>query len=152
MWDGNRGWVRFKSHDDLTWEGRNTAAPLGPPDEWGAQDVYNALPCKRRQETMPGGGMPGGVGNTSGDTGELCAPAHPRHRGDTGLGQPPPTTVPPVRPSGPQEGAQRAPPGDQPVQDGDGAETATTGGVGDADHIGEGVPRLWGTDEGGDRV
>ena len=29
--------------------------------------------------------------------------------------------VPPVRPSGLQEGAQRAPPGDQPVQDGDGA-------------------------------
>ena len=61
---------------------------------------------------MPSGGMPGGVGNTSGDAGTLCAPACPRHRGDTGGGQPPPTTVPPVRPSGLQEGAQRAPPGD----------------------------------------
>ena len=28
---------------------------------------------------------------------------------------------PPVRPPGLQEGAQRAPPGDQPLQDGDGA-------------------------------
>ena len=39
VWDGNRGWVNVESHDDLTWEGRNTAAPLGPPDEWGAQVV-----------------------------------------------------------------------------------------------------------------
>ena len=39
VWDGNRGWIHVKSHDDSTWEGRNTAAPLGPPDEWGAQVV-----------------------------------------------------------------------------------------------------------------
>ena len=42
------------------------------------------------------------------------------NRGNNGGGQPPPTMVPPVRPLGPQEGNQRAPPGDQPVQDGDG--------------------------------
>ena len=71
-----------------------------------------------------------------------CAPARPQHRGDTGGGQPPPTTVPPVQPSGLQEGSQRAPPGDQSVQDVDRAETATTGIGGDADHIREGVPRL----------
>ena len=65
--------------------------------------------------------MPGGVGNTSGDAGALFAPARSQHRGDTGVGKPPPTTVPPVQPPGLQEGAQRAPPGDQPVQDGDGA-------------------------------
>ena len=34
-----------------------------------------------------------------------CAPARPRHRGYTGGGKPPPTTVPPVQPSGLQEGA-----------------------------------------------
>ena len=101
---------------------------------------------------MPGGGMPGGVGNTRGDAGALFALARPQHHGDTRGGQPPFTTVPPVRPSDIQEGAQRAPPGDQPVQDGDGAETETTGGGRDVGHIGEGVPRLWGTDEGGDRV
>ena len=101
---------------------------------------------------MPGVGMHGGVSNTSGDAGALFAPARPRHRGYTGVGQPPPTTVPPVRPSGLQEGAQRAPPGDQSVQDGDGAETAKTGRGRDAGHIGEGVPRLWDTDEGGDGV
>ena len=39
MWDGNHGWVHVESLDDSTWEGRNTAAHLGPPDEWGAQDV-----------------------------------------------------------------------------------------------------------------
>ena len=44
---------------------------------------------------MPGGEMPGGVGNTSGNAGALCAPTRPQHRGDTGGGQPPPTTVPP---------------------------------------------------------
>ena len=54
---------------------------------------------------MPGVGMPGGVRKTSSDVGELCAPARPQHRGYTGGGQPPPTTVPPVRPSGLQEGA-----------------------------------------------
>ena len=49
---------------------------------------------------MPSGEMPGVVGNTSGNAGELCAPARLRHRGDTGGGQPTPTKVPPVRPSG----------------------------------------------------
>ena len=39
VWDGNHGWVHVESHDDSAWEGRNTAAPLGPPDKWGAQDV-----------------------------------------------------------------------------------------------------------------
>ena len=64
---------------------------------------------------------PGVVGNTSDNAGALCAPALPRHHGDTGGGQPPPTTVPLVRPPGLQEGAQRAPPGYQLEQDGDGA-------------------------------
>ena len=79
---------------------------------------------------MPGGEMPRGVGNTSGDAGALCAPARPQHRGDAGGGQPLPTTVPPVRPPGLHEGAQRAPPGDQPVQDGDGTKKETAGGSG----------------------
>ena len=39
VWGGNRGWFHVKSFDDSTWEGHNTAAPLGPPDDWGAQDV-----------------------------------------------------------------------------------------------------------------
>ena len=86
---------------------------------------------------MPGGEMPGGVGNTSGNAGALCAPARPQHRGDTGGGQPPPTTVPPVRPLGLQEGAQWAPPGDQPVQYGDGAQEETAGGGGDAENLGD---------------
>ena len=38
---------------------------------------------------MPGGGMPGGVSDTSGDAGALRAPARPRHRGYTGGGQHP---------------------------------------------------------------
>ena len=39
VWGVNRGWFHVESFDDSTWEGRNTAAPLGPPDKWGAQDV-----------------------------------------------------------------------------------------------------------------
>ena len=96
--------------------------------------------------------MPGGVGNTSGDAGALCAPARPQHCGDTGGGQPPPTKVTPVRPPGLQEGAQRAPPGDQPVQDGDGAQEERAGGGGDAENLGEGVSRLWDTDRGSDGI
>ena len=33
------GWFHIESFDESTWEGRNTAAPLGPLDKWGAQDV-----------------------------------------------------------------------------------------------------------------
>ena len=91
---------------------------------------------------MPGGEMPGGVSNTSGDAGALRALVRTQHRGYTGGCQPPPTTVPPVRPSGIQEGAQRAPPGDQPVQEGSGEKTTENSVGGGGDHIGEGVPRL----------
>ena len=55
---------------------------------------------------MPGGGMPGGVSDTSGDAVALRAPARPQHRGYIGGGQPPPTMVPQVRPSGLLEGVQ----------------------------------------------
>ena len=96
--------------------------------------------------------MPGGVGDTSGNAGALCAPERPRHRGDAVGGQPPPNTVPPVRPPGLQEGAQRAPPGDQPVQDGYGTKKETAGGGGDTGKLGVGVPSLWEADEDGDRV
>ena len=37
---------------------------------------------------MPGEEIPGGVGNTSGDAGALCAPARLRHRGDKIPGHP----------------------------------------------------------------
>ena len=93
--------------------------------------------------------MPGGVGDTNGDAGVLCAPARPRHCGDAGGGQPLPTTVPPVRHLGLQEGAQWAPPGDHPVQDGGGTEAETAGGGGDAGKFGAGVPCLWEADGGG---
>ena len=49
-----------------------------------------------------------------------------------GGGQPPPTTVPPVRPQGPKAGAKWAAPGDRAVQSGGGEkdETARGGGGG----------------------
>ena len=75
--------VRYLSVDDSTWEGRNTAAPLAPPDEWGAQVVQNEFSREGRQETVPGGGMPRGVIDMSGNAGALRAPAHPQHRGYT---------------------------------------------------------------------
>ena len=121
-------------------------------EDWGAQVVQNEFSVKGRQATVTGGGMPGGVSDTSGDAGALCAPARPQHRGYNGGGQPPPTTVPPVRPSGLQEGAQRAPPGDQSVQEGSGEKTTENRGGGGGYHIGEGVPRLRDKDAGGDGV
>ena len=106
VWGGTCGWIHVKSHDDSTWEGRTTATPMGPTDYWGSQVVQNEFSDEGRQAAVPGGGMPGGVRDTSGNAGALRAPARPRHRGYIGVGQPPPTTVPPVRPAGLQEGAQ----------------------------------------------
>ena len=51
-----------------------------PQTTGGAQDIQNEFP-EGRQTTVPGGGMPGGVRDTSGDAGALRAPARPRHRG-----------------------------------------------------------------------
>ena len=72
----------------------------------------------------------------------LLAQACPGHRGDTGVGQPPPTTVPPVQPSGLQEGAQWAPPGDKPMQNGSRTKNPETRGSGGRGSDGEGVQRL----------
>ena len=41
VWGGTRGWIPVESLDDSTREGRTTAAPLGPLDDWGAQDIQN---------------------------------------------------------------------------------------------------------------
>ena len=112
-----------------------------PPDDWGAQDIRNEFP-KGKKSAVPGGGMPGGVCDTSGDAGALRAPARPQHRGDFGGGQPPPTTVPLVRPPGIQEGAQWVPPGDKLVQNGGGTQNSETRGSGGRGSNGEGVPRL----------
>ena len=57
---GTRSWIPVESLDDSTREGRTTAAPLGPLDNWGAQDIQNEFP-KGKQTTVPGGGMPGVV-------------------------------------------------------------------------------------------
>ena len=60
VWGRTRGWIPAESLDEVTQVGRTTAAPLGPPDDWGAQDIQNEFP-EGRQTTVPGGGMPGGV-------------------------------------------------------------------------------------------
>ena len=54
--------------------------------DWGAQDVQNEFPDKGRQTAVPGGWMPGGVRDTSGDAGALRAPVRPRHRSHFGGG------------------------------------------------------------------
>ena len=56
--------------------------------------------------------------------------------------EPPPTTVPPVQPPGLQEGAQWAPPGDKPVQNGGGAQNSETRGSGGGGSDGEGFQSL----------
>ena len=39
VWGGNHGRIPVGSLDDSTREGRTTAAPLGPPDDWGGQVI-----------------------------------------------------------------------------------------------------------------
>ena len=60
VWGGNSGWIPIESLDDSTREGRTTAAPLAPPDDWGAQDIQNEFP-NGKQTAVPGGGIPRGV-------------------------------------------------------------------------------------------
>ena len=60
VWGRTRGWIPVESLDDSTREGRTTAEPLPPPDDWGAQDIQNEFP-KGKQTAVLGGGMPGGV-------------------------------------------------------------------------------------------
>ena len=60
VWGGTRGWIPVESLDDSTRKGRTTAAPLVPPDDWGAQDIKNEFP-KGKQTAVPGGGMSRGV-------------------------------------------------------------------------------------------
>ena len=75
----------------------------------------DVLPNEGGAAAMSIGGVPWGDSNKDGDAGELRAPACPRHRGNAGGGQPPPPTVSPVRPTGPQEGSQWAPSGDRAI-------------------------------------
>ena len=56
--------------------------------------------------------------------------------------EPPPTTVPPVQPPGLQEGAQWAPPGDKPVQNGGRTQNSETRGSGGGGSDGEGFQSL----------
>ena len=58
-WDGNRGWVHVESHDDSAWEGRNTAAPLGPPEKSGAGMYKMHFPAKDGIRRCPVEGCPG---------------------------------------------------------------------------------------------
>ena len=46
VWGGIRGWIPVESHDDSTQEGRTTATPLDPLDDWRAQDVQNEFSDK----------------------------------------------------------------------------------------------------------
>ena len=114
VWGGNRGRIPVRSLDDPIWEGHTTAAPLGPPDNWGVSATRAAMRVHF---------------------------VH-RHIHDIVVileeGNLPPTTVPPVRPPGLQEGAQWAPPGEKPVQNGRRTQNLETcgGGGGGSDREG----------------
>ena len=111
----SRGRFHVKSSDDSTLKSSSAATNVDPPDGRGGQDVQDALPNKGGDAAVSSAGVPGGASDKDGDAGALRAPARPRHRGDAGGGQPPPPTVSPVRPAGPQEGAQWAPSRDRAV-------------------------------------
>ena len=149
VWGGTRGRIHVESSNDLTWKSSSTAAAVNPPSGRGAQDIQDVIPGEGGTEAVSGNRVPGGSSNKDGDAGALHASARTLHRGDTGGGQPPPPTVPPVRLTGLQEGAQWAPPGYLTVSEGGGAETMTFNRDGDAEEHREGVPRLWEADGGG---
>ena len=152
MWGvcgGTRGCIHVESSNDSTRKSSGTAAAMDPPSGWGAQYIQDVFPGKGGTKAVSGNRVPGGFSDTDGDAGALHAPACTRHRGDSGGGKPPPTTVSPVRLTDLQEGAQWAPHGDLTVPEGGGAETTTFNRDRDAEEHRKGVPRLWEADGSG---
>ena len=71
-----------------------------PSHQGRATDISNGLPGQGRPVELPGGGMPGPIGNKDGDAGTLPAPEFPKHCGHSGGGKPPPPMVHPMQHAG----------------------------------------------------
>ena len=112
MWGYAGGRLPVESSDDSTWEGGGETATTDHTGRGeGAPELPDVLFGKGGTAEMPRGGVTRESGEKDGNTGALCAPACPRHRGDSGGRKIPPPTVRPVRQAGPPEGAERAAPG-----------------------------------------
>ena len=121
----------------MDYHGRSKGPP-GIPDVLSGKGGTADIPC---------GGVPTESGDGDGNAGALCAPECPQHRGDAGGRNPPLPTVLQVRHEGPQEGAERAAPGDRAVPQGGGEEETAAEREGDKAELGAGVRSVRGANQ-----
>ena len=146
IWRVVGGGISVKSYDDSTWEGdRDTSAMEQPGRGDWASEFQDDLPGKGRPAELPGGGMPGQIGNKDENAGAIPAPACPRHHGYYGGGKLPPPMVRPMRHAGPQAVPERTAPGHGTVYNGRGEEETTARGGGDEGEFGAGLQGIRGT-------
>ena len=109
-----------------------------------ASDLQDDLPGEGRTAEMSSDGVTGQSGDEDGNAGALCAPACPRHCGDSGRRKLPPPTVRPMRHADPQAGLERTAHGHGTVcKEGGVEETMDCGGV-EAGDFGAGLQGLRG--------
>ena len=105
-----------ESSDELTWESGGAKMPVENPDRGqGSPVIPDVLSGKGGTVEMPRGEVLWETGDEDYDAGAICAPACPRHRGESGGRKLPPPTVPQVRHAGPPSGAEWESPGDRAV-------------------------------------
>ena len=69
------GGIPGESPNDSAWEGVRDATELENPVRGGrTTDISYGIPGKGRPVELPGGGMPGPIGDKDGDAGALPAP------------------------------------------------------------------------------
>ena len=125
--DGGR--ITEESSDESTWEGGEDMTKMKNPGRGGrATDFLNDITSEGRPAKLPSGGIPGLSGDEDSNAGALTALACPRHRGQYGIGKPPPPTVRPMQHAGPLTGPERQSPCHIPVCQGSGAEEAAARG------------------------
>ena len=111
------GGILGKSYDESAWAGGRGATELENPGHGGrTTDFSNGFPIQGRPAELSGGGMTGPSVKEDGNEGSLPTPACPQHRGHSGGGNPPPTTVHLMRHADPPAGAEQKAPGHRVVR------------------------------------
>ena len=140
VWRAAGGRLPVESSDESTWEGVGETTPVDHPGRGkGLPGIPDVLSGKGGTADMPCGGVPGESGDEDANTGALCAPACPRHRGDAGGRKLPPPPVRQALHGGPPEGADWAAPGDRAVSQESREEETAAGRGRDEGELGAGV-------------
>ena len=90
--------------------------------------VPHGLPGQGGPVELPKGGMTRTSDDEDGDAGPFSIPACPGHRSNFGGGEPPPTTVPPIRHAGPLAYTEQKEPYHRTLFQGSGAKEAAVSG------------------------